>query len=582
MKLPAFLKSVDQYTVTMTHEQLEGFVHELARTLPEADRDDFLDKLKHFSGENKPEMVPADDGRAEIINEIATLIPRLEQIREGDLEMDGNYNKDWNDWEDYDEPEFLFSDPEDLLCDVQAAIRLVHKCVDMEIYCEGKKLAEALTGLEVVAKGDYLNHTGKFLSIRTLFAEGLISGDYGNYAKEALFLTYMGSSNTDRPAALYSVFRDFSYTDITLESILQMGHSELPEFDAFLPLWIDCLGRKPEEKASELLREAVSMISDRDKLLETARRFADVHPELYLQLLNMKADDDAAMLQIGQEALNRISPELKIRSEIALRSAYYADRLNMHDVRDQCWLEALKSDTSVINYLRIKFMTDNPGLHDERISSVVAAVRRETLDKGDTYSTWVQKSLRNRVSTECWCVLLYFEKRFDEMEAVDMRVREGLGWSFTFMGNGLDLLLLLLFQGQYYPVAMKSVLSNAMGLCRFSKEALYKGSASSDDRTEEALFADIIGKWKASFTLSAGDRIKWMTKATELVRRRTTGIMEANKRNHYGECARYIAALGEVVESSGEKNGKKNVMMEYETEYHRRRAFLAEMWKWEL
>ena len=392
----------------------------------------------------------------------------------------------------------------------------------------------------------------------------------------------MGSSNTDRPAALYSVFRDFSYTDITLESILQMGHSELPEFDAFLPLWIDCLGREPEEKASELLREAVSMISDRDKLLETARRFADVHPELYLQLLNMKADDDAAMLQIGQEALNRISPELKIRSEIALRSAYYADRLNMHDVREQFWLEALKSDTSVMNYLRIKFMTDNPGLHDERISSVIDAVRRGTLDKGDTYSTWEQKSLRNRVSTECWCVLQYFEKRFDEMKSVGMRVKEGLGWSFTFMGYGLDLLLLLLFQGHDYPVAMKSVLSNAMGLCRFSKEALYKGSASSDDRTEEALFADIIGKWKASFTLSAGDRSKWMTKVTELVRRRTTGIMEANKRNHYGECARYIAALGEVVESSGEKNGKKNVMMEYETEYHRRRAFLAEMWKWEL
>lgn len=101
MKLPAFLKSVDQYTVTMTHEQLEGFVHELARTLPEADRDDFLDALKHFSGDNKPEMVPADDGRAEIINEIATLIPRLEKIREGDVEMEGNFNEDWNDWDDY-------------------------------------------------------------------------------------------------------------------------------------------------------------------------------------------------------------------------------------------------------------------------------------------------------------------------------------------------------------------------------------------------------------------------------------------------------------------------------------------------
>ena len=56
-----------------------------------------------------------------------------------------------------------------------------------------EELAEALTGLEVVAKGDYLNHTGKFLSIRTLFAEGLISGDNEKFAKEALFLTYMGA-----------------------------------------------------------------------------------------------------------------------------------------------------------------------------------------------------------------------------------------------------------------------------------------------------------------------------------------------------------------------------------------------------
>ena len=98
MKLPAFLKSVDEYTKRINHEQLEGFVHELARTLPEADRDEFLDALKHFSGDNKPEMV---DGRVEIINEIATLIPRLEQIREGDLEMECNYDEDWNDWDDY-------------------------------------------------------------------------------------------------------------------------------------------------------------------------------------------------------------------------------------------------------------------------------------------------------------------------------------------------------------------------------------------------------------------------------------------------------------------------------------------------
>ncbi|MGN0907650.1 MAG: hypothetical protein ACI4NM_10915 [Bullifex sp.] len=62
-----------------------------------------------------------------------------------------------------------------------------------------------------------------------------------------------------------------------------------------------------------------------------------------------------------------------------------------------------------------------------------------------------------------------------------------------------------------------------------------------------------------------------------LIRRRTEGIMDANKRNHYGECALYIAAFGEVVEAQGEKGGKENVMMEYKTEYNRRRAFTAEL-----
>lgn len=53
--------------------------------------------------------------------------------------------------------------------------------------------------------------------------------------------------------------------------------------------------------------------------------------------------------------------------------------------------------------------------------------------------------------------------------------------------------------------------------------------------------------------------------------------MENNRRNYYNECAAFIAALGEVKESLGERNGKSMLMNEYKTAYPRRRSFHEEL-----
>jgi len=53
--------------------------------------------------------------------------------------------------------------------------------------------------------------------------------------------------------------------------------------------------------------------------------------------------------------------------------------------------------------------------------------------------------------------------------------------------------------------------------------------------------------------------------------------MGANRRNYYGECAAFIAALGEVKESRGELNGKEKLMEAYKDAYSRRRAFHEEL-----
>lgn len=53
--------------------------------------------------------------------------------------------------------------------------------------------------------------------------------------------------------------------------------------------------------------------------------------------------------------------------------------------------------------------------------------------------------------------------------------------------------------------------------------------------------------------------------------------MSANRRNYYGECAAYIAALGEVQESLGEAGAKQRLMTSYKDKYFRRSAFREEM-----
>lgn len=65
-----------------------------------------------------------------------------------------------------------------------------------------------------------------------------------------------------------------------------------------------------------------------------------------------------------------------------------------------------------------------------------------------------------------------------------------------------------------------------------------------------------------------------------LIEKRSDGIMSENRRNYYGECASYIAALGEVKESLGEKGAKQRILTEYKNKYSRRTAFRAELKKY--
>ena len=186
-----------------------------------------------------------------------------------------------------------------------------------------------------------------------------------------------------------------SRQDISLEMVMQSGRDQ-PDLEAFLPLWIEYLGSMNTKNAEGMLREAMELFGDGQQLLAGARKYSGVHPELYEQYpMGMQGKADAAsLLEVGAEAVEFIGKKYLVRSRIALLTSRFALELDRRDEAERYWMEAFRSDTRVVHYLRLVGFLTNPevrewdllsasmnrGLDDEK--SMKAAVMRQYAETG--------------------------------------------------------------------------------------------------------------------------------------------------------------------------------------------------------
>ncbi len=572
MNLAKFLKYVDEAVTEMTGEQMAAFVHEIARTLPERQRNYFIDTLKSVKTDENTDSGKRDTSmnKLELLyRDIDQVSEFLDAVDEGDLrldsEIDYQYSNGWG-W-DEDEYKFRFSDPENILPEINKSIDLLHQCIDLEEYKKGAELAGILSHLTVEAEGDYEDYDGTPLQIDDLFNEDLLDGTYDEFVHNALYLIYNGNKLTDRPAFLYNFIQNLQYVDAKLEDIMQLGGRDLPEFDEFLPLWIAYLGNQDSHVADDLLDEALSMAGE-DQYLEAARNFTDIHPELYKNILQngMSGKDGAEMMGIGLEALEKIREMSALRGDIALLSADYANKINDAETAEYCWLEAFRSDPSVENYLRIRFLSRDY----DRYAAQVRAIYEECYKKNNSDSLISSDSRHKR-----YCAILFFEKRFEETVMLGLCEQNPLGWTYTFMKEGMALFFILLFHGNYRPSGIQAMYSDVLFWMKFSMEKFLNGTVFANDAEPEKLFWQSFDSWKSDVDISAEDYAHWMSVFEDQIDKRVTGIMQANRTKYYEECAAFIAAYGEVLESNGTEHEKALIMEKYRTEYPRRRNFIA-------
>ena len=576
MNLTCFLKEVENVLGTMSSQQLMAFIHDMARTLPENERNSFLNKLKKKGVKEEGYKAEKGDENKKLQKQWKRLKENLTKIEEGELCLEGFLNEMYDDWYNDDEEEFLFEDPEGVTDIVMEACGFLHKCIDMEEYEVGYEIGNILVDLPIEVGGEYMDYMGEPLFIEDLELYHLCALDYKKLVVETMYAAYRVNELSKRPEILYEILKRSERNDVTMEMIMQCSE-ELPEFDEFLELWIQYLGKQSSVSAERLLKEALEFVNNENKLLEFARGNYVQHPGFYEQYIfnNVHCEDKKShLLEIGKEALKNIDKKYLVRSRIALLTSQIALNLGMQKEAENGWLEAFRSDTRVVNYLRLFLeCVDFSDYKDE----VIQIRQNMHLENNRVPYTAIEELKENQISDNEFYMLAFQEGKFSYVKEQGMNVEGTLGWSVTFMKCGLAAFLLLLLEEEKLQQGCKEMCRKIVSEVKFEKNEYENGLLKKIDDNSQEWFWNCFCRWKNSIVLSEEEKNMYMQWIETLVEKRVKGIMEANRRNYYGECAAFIAALGEVREAKGELNGKQKLLLEYKTLYSRRRAFHEEL-----
>lgn len=597
MRLPVFLEKVDAYTGRMSRKQLQGLVHEIARTGPEDERERFLSLVSSYAAGNAFRNDEEENKTLE--DEIAALLSALEDLEEDERTLTSTYDEEYDDWDYSDSDEFIFGDPDGILDDIRRAINLVHICMDRELYRQGFALAECLSCLSISVTGDFSDYEDGEMDLETLYTYDLLDDDaYELFKKEAVYLCYMAGQAQERADRILQMIENLHDDLFRLEDMMQMGKGDLPDFDAFLSDWIRLLSASQGRRHEAMLQEALSLLQDEESVLKTAEENIKAHPALLEKVLQDRldrapSDSDRQFLEGGLCALDQLPVSSVARSRIALLTASYALRLGDKAGSERCLLEAFRSQTTVLNYLRLRFLTEDWEKYRTQTREIFTEMYLAAGDIKNRCHMYHPEGENVLDGRDCCCIF-FFQQDFEKMLDTGMQTKKALGWSSTFMKEGIALMLLLLDQGDGQGMGMKNMLSRAMDACGFDAGEFFKGTAleirrpAEEDKISFAeeivhvredgphskeVFADLFRSWKKEVRISESDTALWIERIDRWIERRVEGIMNANRRNYYAECASFIAAFGEMLESRGTTGAKAQIMERYRAAYPRRRAF---------
>lgn len=579
MNLTNFLKQADTLAAQYSTEQLIAFIHDIGRAFPEHRREDFLERLKSVGNKAGKALSESEAKDIDFDEMYSHIRDNLKCIDSQEVAITGILNEEYDDWNDDSGEEFYYEDNSGISDMLEEACDFVHVCMDREKYKEGFEVGYQMLTMEILCDNEYGDEE---FSLGDMVYHELLNCDLKQVILDTVYCAYHAVPPAKRPETLYEVIANAKRDEITLESIMQHGDKELPDLENFLQLWITYLGVKTGHDADRLISEAVGLLNDQSLEVQYAEKYAAVHPGLYLNILeNGKYATVNDMVSIGIKAMKTIPKKYIIRSQAAMKTAEYVIAAGRErSLLGKCYFAAFESDTSALNYLRALLNGCENEKKKEELQKIF--MKFSVHKSGDSFGMYERsypcsEREENRPDNNMVLLLRFLDGQFEDVLNKGLNKSEALGWTGTFMKQGISLYLLYLHEGQWNGKGIDAMAGIAKSAMRFSAEEYKKGTCGLEGIDESNLFCQLFFKWKSTVQMESGIRNSAVKRITALLEKRTEGIMDANRRNYYGECAAYIAALGEVRESMGERGAKQRLMTSYKDKYSRRSAFRVEL-----
>ena len=565
MNLPTFLNEVDAHTASMTHEELTAFIHEIARTLPAEQREEFLSKLTEIS-----EIIQEDETDSD---EPKTLLEQLDKICSGEFRLDSQLNEEYDDWYDSEETEFDFEDGDGLLDIINTACTELHQMIDKANYTEAYLLGQKLITLKVQTDGDYTDYLDSGMNLYDLEIYDLIKTPVETVLLDVLCACYFTLSPEEKPSMMYQIGKSFRRVKWTLEELVQSASTELPEMEGFLTNWIEFLGSVPEQSAEELLLEAITMQNQPVQALETARKFSAIHPVLYEKALAMQADDESR-LKIGLEALQKLDTWYFIRSNIALQTAETAIRLGMPKEAEYCRLEAFRSETTPLNYLRALLNSSNFEACQNELYEILKHLL-DTYTKEEFRLDRPKSQAKNFITDETNRLIKFLNGKF--LKAYGNLQSQINGYHSDILEQGTALTALFLYPSDTLQEGAKAMCSYLVKSLPFDAKKYNQGVEDFSEKDSVTLLWQCLKKCREHLPLTNPENA--LDNLQKLCVTATEYVMQNDMRKQYEDCAVLAAVIGEIQEMNSHFN-KNDFLLECKAKYPRRIAYHRELRKY--
>ena len=558
MNIYEFINKLNSITCDMTHEQLVLYIREILLSLPDSTRKNNLEILKKCKNNDIKKDVLKEDVIL-LSKELPIILNEVEQINSGKYFVKAIY-EDYDDWPEYAPNSFIVGT-------INKIALFIHRCIDYKYFDNGKLLIDAILNMEALLKyysGDYDDEDDSdVIDFKEIIDNCETLFNIRDFQLDLIYYTYIVLTDYERLNAMFMLLKGLSFSKISFDEIIKK-YGKLPGYDNFIIEYIDyvCENERDNGNIKKLINNSNC---DKD-LLFFAKRHVGHNPDLVLEYFkdsinNMPLEEFVCS---GKEIVDLIPQSNKIHGKISMLLADALNKLGRTEEKEKYWIEALYSNPCFANYLRLRFFSENWETYKKRINNFYYKCLEQNNADSNSY-------LGTPNSTDRIFVLDFFnDKVIGKMTMKEIQ---------KTYGNNIDcympLLILFFYNKNTLSYVMSEMLNNAIS--HFSLNDLINEDNGID---KELLWQKII-QWRNNYDLSIEVIISYIQEMKMMLRNEFDANITQGSKSYYSYAARLIAAIGEVEESNGKIDAKKDYINYFLERYNTRRNFVKELRNYE-